>query len=212
MKSLRRVTPVFLLAIAVVAAAPCLAAPQPIRPAPASGQTLGGLPDSKNPIPYKSPDGRFQVTFPSGCARLRTRTNAQPDKATEVVSQVVFTTCDRANVQNEGCAVNSMIGWAREAKGQEAADRVLAEVTRQLEGYGVKPVKQTPLRRDFGARGVVEGIDIQAQPTGGAGDFWIRGLLLGDDIYIVMAWKASGGLWTDPAYLEFFDSFRPWAD
>lgn len=212
MKNLRPLPFVVLLAITVLVAAPCLAAPQPIRPAPASGQTLGGLPDSKNPIPYKSPDGRFQVTFPSGCARLRTRTNAQPDKATEVVSQVVFTTCDRANVKNEGCSVIAMLGYARDVKGQAAADRVLAEVTRQLEGYGVKPVRQTPMRRDFGARGVVEGIDIQAQGPDGSGDFWIRGLLLGDDIYIVMAWKASGGLWTDPVYAQFFDTFRPWAD
>lgn len=218
MKSLRRWPLIALSSLVLLAiAAPCLATvkaakPQPTKPAPAAGQAFDSLPDSKNPIDYTSPEGRFQVTFPAGCARLRTRTNVRPDMGKDVTSQIVFITCDRANAKNEGCSVSSMLGLARDLKGQAAADRVLAEVTRQLEGYGVNPISQTPMRRDFGKYGVVEGIDIQAQGANGAGDFWIRGLLAGDDIYMVMAWKAAGGLWTAPEYVRFFDSFRPWVE
>ncbi len=208
MKSLTRILSVALLAVAV----PGLAATNAAKPGPGATQSLDQLADSQNPIEYKSPEGRFQVTYPTGCARLRTRTNVRPGSPTEVAAEIFFVTCDRAKRDNEGCGVTSMPGAARGLKGQAAADKVLAEVTKQLEGYGVRPARQTPLRRDFGKKGVVEGLDIQAQKAGGAGDFWIRGLLRGEDIYLVMAWKASGGLWTDPEYVRFFDSFRPWAE
>ena len=215
MKNLRRLLPTVLVATAVMAAVPCLAtsAPKPVRPAaPGETQSFSGIPDSKNPIEYKSPEGNFQVTYPTGCARLHTRTNVRPDNGPELTVQVVYVTCDRAGATNEGCAVFSQRGATRGLKGQDAADKVLSAVTEQMKGYGVNPIRQTALRRDFGKRGVVEGIDIQAQRPDGAGDFWIRGLLSGEDIYMVVAWKAAGGLWNDTQYLRFFDSFRPWAD
>ncbi len=221
MKNVRRFLPTFLLATfllatATLVAVPCLAAPTPAKPAPgpASGasQSFSGMSDSKNSIEYKSPEGNFQVTYPTGCARLHTRTNVRPGDGTELAVQVVYVTCDRAGATNEGCAVFSQRGAARGLKGQAAADKVLSAVTEQMKGYGVNPVRQTALRRDFGKRGVVEGIDIQAQRADGAGDFWIRGLLSGEDIYMVVAWKAAGGLWNGVEYQRFFDSFRPWAE
>ena len=69
---------------AALAALPAAAAlPKPIAP-PAPGGTsrassLNDLPDSANPIAYQSAEGQFSTTFPTGCARLRTRMNMGED-------------------------------------------------------------------------------------------------------------------------------------
>ena len=68
------------------------------------------------------------------------------------------------------------------------------EIRELLDGYSVVPARQTPLRRDFGKHGIVEGLDVQAHPQSGTGDVWIRGLLRGDDMYFLVAWKTAGGL------------------
>lgn len=171
---------------------------------------LDDIPDSVNPIDYTSNDGQFHTTFPTGCAKLRTRMNTAEDGSADVEVRVVIVTCDRAQVTNEGCLVHARLGAARGLTGKAAADVVLAEVTKTLATYSVNPVRQTPVRRDFGEQGIVEGLDIQARPAGGAGDVWVRGLLRGEDVYILLAWKAAGGLFEDAEYGVFFEAFRPW--
>ena len=47
-----------------------------------------------------------------------------------------------------------------------------------------------------------------AGEEGGAGEVWIRGLLQGDDIFLLMAWNQAGGLFQDPEIAGFFASFR----
>ena len=101
---------------------------------------------------------------------------------------------------------------ARNLDAAAGAALVLDHLRKVLEGYGVSPAAQTPLRRDFGEHGVVEGLEIVAHPGGGAGDVRVRGLIHGDDIYVLTAWKASGGMDRDAEYADFFQSFLPWAD
>jgi hypothetical protein len=196
-----------LFALVLVA---CAAAQE--APSAGSKSTLGDLPDSVNPIDYSSPDGQFRATFPTGCARLQTKMNMADDGSTDVEVRLVFVTCERANTEKEGCLVNARLGAARGLKGKAATDLVLAEVRELLDGYGVVLARQSPIRRDFGPHGVVEGIDIQAHPEFGKGDVWIRGLLRGDDMYFLIAWKAAGGMMEDPEYGLFFQSFVPWAE
>jgi len=183
-----------------------------IPPPGGTTSTMGELPDSMNPIDYASPDGQFRATFPTGCARIFTKMNMADDGSDNVDVRMVFVTCDRANTEREGCQVNARLGAARGLSGKAAVDRVLTEVRELLDGYGVVPARQSPIRRDFGPRGVVEGIDIQAHPQDGKGDVWIRGLLRGDDMYFLIAWKAAGGMLDDPEYGLFFQSFVPWVE
>ena len=44
------------------------------------------------------------------------------------------------------------------------------------------------------------------------GEVWIRGLLIDGDIYILTAWNNQGGVWDNPDYITFFNSFQPWVD
>ena len=201
----------FMFAALVLMLAPLSPASAQDKPA-GPPQKFGDLPDSPDPVHYTSPEGEFTVTFPAGCGRLYTKMNGMPGDSVAVDVRLVFVNCERDRANHEGCQVNVRLGAARELKGQAATDMVLAEVRKLLDGYGVVPGRQRPVRADFGAHGVVEGIEILAHPQSGAGDVWIRGLLRGDDAYFLVAWKANGGLMEDPAYGEFFQSFKPWAE
>lgn len=214
---MRRVHPFIQLVLIMTVGLAVASAPAAVPEAPSPGvadgvpRKLEDFPDSVNPIDHSSPEGRFHTTFPTGCAKLHTRMNTAADGSADVEVRVVIVNCDRAKAANEGCLVHARLGAARGLKGKAAADVVLAEVDKMLQAYSVNPVRQTPVRRDFGEHGVVEGLDVQARPAGGAGDVWIRGLLLGEDVYVLVAWRAAGGLFEDPEYGVFFEAFRPWA-
>lgn len=202
---------------AALAALPAAAAlPKPIAP-PAPGGTsrassLNDLPDSANPISYQSVEGQFSTTFPTGCARLRTRMNMGEDGQATDGHRLVFATCDRYDRKGEGCQVIAELGALGQARGQAAVDLVLKEVGRLMAEFAVKPVRQAPVSRDFGPHGRIEGLDIQAQAASGSGDVWIRGLMRDSDIYVLVAWRTDGGLFQDPEYARFFDDFQPWAE
>jgi hypothetical protein len=51
-----------------------------------------------------------------------------------------------------------------------------------------------------------------AQPEEGPGEIWIRGLLIEGDVYIFAAWNEQGGVWKNPDYIMFFNSFQPWTE
>ncbi|MBK8164525.1 MAG: hypothetical protein IPK64_01025 [bacterium] len=208
------------LALAALTALPAFAAlPKPITPTVPGGTSrqanLEQLPDSLNPISYSSPEGRFQTTFPTGCARLHTKQNApvggSDSGGVEGVS-LVFATCERHGNKDEGCLVNARLGTLADAEGQVAADRVLKVIGELMANYGVAPTRQIPISRDFGPHGKVEGLDVHAHAVSGAGDVWIRGLMRGQDMYFLVAWKAAGGLFDDPEYAVFFNDFRPWVE
>ena len=199
--------------LAVAAFAAFTAAAAPVAP-PSAGSTskFDDLPDSRNPIAYKSAEGQFSTTFPTGCARLHTRTNQAGEDSPRTDIFVAFVTCERAGATGEGCLVNARRGVAGGLTAKAASDSVMNEIRELLAGYGVVPARQPPLRRDFGKHGTVEGLDVQAHPQSGTGDVWIRGLLRGDDMYFLVAWKTAGGLFNDPEYALFFDAFRPWVE
>lgn len=219
MKNSRPMFPCLVLAVVFVlqlGAAAEAALPKPAAPPVPSNQggttTFDQLPDSAKPIAYTSPDGQFSTTFPTGCARLRTKANVGADGTTDVDVRMVFVTCDRNGNKGEGCLVNARLGVLGDRRGQAAVDVVVAEITSLLEGYGVVPARQLPVTRDFGPHGKVEGLDVQAHPKSGSGDVWIRGLMRGADMYFLVAWKSEGGLFDDPEYAQFFGDFKPWIE
>ena len=189
-----------------------VAATPPPPPSTGTNTRFDDLPDSRNPIAYKSAEGQFSTTFPTGCARLHTRTNQAGEDSPRTDIYVAFVTCERAGTTGEGCLVNVRRGVAGGLTAKAASDSVMNEIRELLAAYSVVPARQTPLRRDFGKHGTVEGLDVQAHPQSGTGDVWIRGLLRGDDMYFLVAWKTAGGLFDDPEYALFFDAFRPWVE
>ena len=179
---------------------------------PGKAQSFEDMPDVQTPVRFTSNEGRFSVVFPSGCAKVRSRLRVGPGSKAPANANLVFTSCDREGRQNEGCSVTVKLAAARGLDGAAAAAVVLDHVREVLAGYDVAPDVQKPLRRDFGDHGVVEGLEISAHARGGAGDVCVRGLVHGDDVYILTAWKALGGMAQDPEYSTFFQSFLPWAD
>ncbi len=179
---------------------------------PSGAQSFDKLPDVTTSVRFTSSEGRFSIIFPSGCAKVHSRLRVGGGSKSLQDANLVFTNCDREGRENEGCSVVVRLGAARGLDPAAAANEVLDHVKRVLAGYDVAPAAQTPVRRDFGPQGVVEGIEIFAHPQAGAGDVWVRGLLHDEDIYVLTAWKAAGGLAQDPAFPEFFQSFLPWAD
>ncbi len=180
--------------------------------APPKTQSFNDLPDATTPVRFTSNEGRFSVIFPSGCAKVRSRLRVGGGSKSPQDANLVFTSCDRTGHLNEGCSVTAHVGGARDLDPAAATARVIDQVRLVLDGYNVKPAVQTPLRRDFGKHGVVEGIEVAAHPEGTAGDICVRGLLHDEDIYVLTAWKASGGMADDPEFSDFFQSFLPWAD
>lgn len=213
---LRAATLAALVAMPALPGAAGAALPKPVAP-PAPGGTsrtsaLDGMPDSTNPSPYASVEGQFSTTFPSGCARLRTRMNTGDGGQVDVEARMVFATCDRFDEKGEGCQVIARLGALEAAQGQAAADLVLKELGKLMAEFEVRPVRQSPVTRDFGPHGRVEGLDIQAQATSGSGDVWLRGLMRGQDMYLLVAWKTAGGMFQDPEYARFFGDFKPWVE
>jgi len=164
---------------------------------------------------YSSAEGGFQVTWPSGCGKLRIRDN-EPDyfvgeeNAQRILVHLVV--CDRDKMPGEGCSVKATFDVHDAEGGEAGSEQVLARVRRALETYNVKIVEQVPVRREFADDLVVEGVDVHGTMQTGEGQFWVRGLLSYHDIYILTAWSMHGELWNNPAYQEFFNGFIPYVE
>jgi hypothetical protein len=172
-------------------------------------------PPSTNPFAYTSPDEEFTVVFPSGCSKLVSRAN-EPDlyegQRLDETILVQFVTCDRYEEKGEGCSVRATLNWHDRQGNPGDPSLVIKQVEETLETFGVQVVNQNPVRKDFGKNRVIEGVDVQAANPGHEGEVWIRGLLIGGDVFILTAWNLQGGLWNNPEYQAFFDSFQPFVE
>ena len=170
---------------------------------------------SVNPVIYQHENGEFQVVFPGGCGKLVTRSN-EPDlfggeKWDEIV-QVTYVFCDRYQENGEGCSVNATFNLKGDDGGMAGPPQVISRIEAVLQEYGVQVVSQKALKKDFGDGIVAEGVDVRAKAVDRPGEVWIRGLLINGDVYVLAAWKEDGGIWGDPEYTAFFNSFQPWTD
>jgi len=182
--------------------------------APADDQNIAE--PNTQPVRVNSVDGAFQVVFPIGCSKLVQRYNEPAvgeDVDADKVVSVYHYSCDRYGEKGAGCWVTATLGL-RGADGEPAgAAEVVAEVRKVLEGFKAVLVNQQPISKDLGEDyGKVEGMDVLARAPRGDGQIWIRGLLYYSDIYVLVAWNESGGLWQDPDYQAFFASFLPYAE
>ncbi len=184
-----------------------------VQPSEQSGQSEQEEP--YHAYRYNSVEGGFQVTWPSGCRKLKIRANEPENFVGEEDSHVILVhiaTCDRTGLEGAGCSVTSTFD-ARSSDGGEAGpEQVLARVRHALKTYSVKVVRQEPVKREFADGLIVEGVDVFGTGIDGEGEFWVRGLLVYRDIYVLTAWSVEGDLWNNPDYLEFFNNFLPYAE
>lgn len=170
---------------------------------------------SVKPQLYSNENGDFQITFPGGCAKLVTRAN-EPDlfggEEWDDIIQVTYVYCDRYQVQGEGCSVKATFNLHGEGGTIAGPEHVVSRVENALKHFQANVVKQDAISKKFENGILIEGVEILAKPEDGPGEVWVRGLLVEGDIYILTAWNEEGGLWKDPEYHTFFNSFQPWTD
>jgi hypothetical protein len=173
-------------------------------PAAISGENI--VPAGRDPVPYRSTQGLFAVTWPSGCNRLRTRKPVDAPPGAGFPGEVptslnVF--CDRAGSQNEGCTVRGYYNHRAEDGGPPHPRMVTDRIEAAMVSYGVEVVRQNPI-----SWGDLHGVDVYCREPDGPGEVWLRGVLAGPHYYLLAAWKQTGDLFDDPDYAAFFGSFR----
>jgi hypothetical protein len=185
---------------------------------PQSGKL--SVPDSPDnlsvkPQVYSNMNEDFQITFPAGCAKLVTRTN-EPDlfggEEWDDIVQVTYVYCDRYQAKGQGCSVKATFNLHGEDGSMAGPENVVSRVQNALKHFQANVVKQEAISKKFDNGTLVEGVEILAKPGSGPGEVWVRGMLVEGDIYILTAWNDQGGLWKNPEYTTFFNSFQPWVD
>ncbi len=145
--------------------------------------------------------GEFSVVWPSGCDRLVTRRQEEQRTSTGT-PPILYVYCDRAGRENEGAGVRAHYQLS-ERTGQLPTPRTVVQMVEdEVRHFQARIVAQKPVQH-----GPLQGVQVLGRQAGGTGEVWIEGLLLGDSVYILTAWKGSGGLFEDPEYARFFESF-----
>lgn len=145
-------------------------------------------------------DAGFRVYWPGGCGRIKEQVS---DGATRRAHREFIYTCMRDGDDGRAVSVR-VLHDARDVNGAPPSPPfVVALVEEQMARFKVRTRQQRPLE----AAGV-RGVEVQATDPGGAGELWMRGLLVGVDVHLLMAWSENGGLFDDPEIADFFASFR----
>lgn len=186
----------------------------------ASDPPIGPVPDevadfSTAPVLFVSDNEDFQIVFPGGCGKLVARSN-EPDlfggETWDDIIQVTFVFCDRYQVEGEGCSINATFNMPGNDGAMAGPPQVVELVESSLREFGAKVVNQRSIKKEFVNGIVVEGVELFGKSELNQGEVWIRGLLSEGDIYVLTAWNNQGGVWNNPDYLEFFNSFQPWVE
>jgi len=146
-----------------------------------------------------SEEGRFEVRWPSGCAKLRTRrtlSKIHPDR-----TEAVELTCFRNGDENVGCKVTAYDETS--SGGPVTPADVTATIGRTVETLGVEIWKQTPVASD-GRQGVMA----YCREVGGTRQLWIVGFIERGRVLIAMAWDVDDELYRDPDVIRFFQTVR----
>jgi hypothetical protein len=183
--------------------------PGAVAPADTVFETLSGLTQSTDELNFASNEGRFQIVWPAGCRKLRTSIHyADPGvPADERVVDITQIFCDRKGLKGEGCRVVAYFEERSEGGGPPNPQMVNEKIRAIIEVFRVNVFEQNNLQRDM-----MEGIEVRYIDPSEVGQVWIQGFLAGNTIYLLTAWKQSGGLFGDRDYLRFFETFAPYIE
>ncbi|MEZ4388841.1 MAG: hypothetical protein R3D98_14955 [Candidatus Krumholzibacteriia bacterium] len=145
-----------------------------------------------------NPEGGFSVYWPDGCERL---TQSESGGATRVAEREVVVTCRRSDV---ALSVRCL-KLAHDVEGNPPHPRlVVSLIEQQLHRKKLRTVRQRPLEA-----GAVQGVEVQAEGQDSKQRAWFRGLLVGHDVYLLMAIGEAPDLFDRGDIADFFASFRP---
>lgn len=163
----------------------------------APGVIDNGLKPIETPSTLANPDGEFIATWPSGCARIRTR--AVPSSAGDGRDAVVRAECYREGDTSHGCSVS--VWFERPDGGPLTVEDVTAAVARGISDRRLQIVRQTPVIRDG-----MEGVLALCREAGGTRCAWYEGYLHRGRMLVVTAWSEDDALFEDPEIRDFFRS------
>lgn len=142
----------------------------------------------------------FAVVWPSGCAAV---TEQVSDGPTQRAAREFFYSCTSEEDRRHGVSV-LRLQRAQAEQGRAPHPRFVVELVEQhLALFAVKIVRQRPLTFD-----IAEGVDVHAAEPMGRGEVWVRGLLVGTDVFVLMAWDRSGGVFENAETQQFLDSLE----
>ena len=164
-------------------------------------QTTVQAGDRGEEVLYTSAEGGFQVAFPAGCDSLvvQTRPLAADGDSEALARMMVY--CDRAHRPEEGCSVEVLFNLRDPEGGPPTPELVIEAVKRVMRSFRVEITTQQPIRR-----GPLEGVQVHCTEPGLPGEVWVEGLLAGERVIVLTAWKARGDLFGAEEIRRFFAS------
>jgi hypothetical protein len=142
----------------------------------------------------------FGVFWPAGCGEINQRVSNGP---TERAAGEWFYTCNPDGDRRRGASV-LRLQVARTPQNGPPHPRFVVDLVKQhLAMFSVRIVRQRPLEQDG-----MQGVDVHASEPAGAGEVWVRGLLVGTDVFVLMAWNRAGHVFDDPEIQRFITSLR----
>ena len=144
-------------------------------------------------------EGRFEAHWPSGCARLRTRTRSAADDPFHVLSLEV--TCERVGLEETGCKVTVHM----ELPGGEipTPENVTGGMAQSIATLGLEILQQDPIMRDG-----MEGVRAFCKERDGSRVVWLEGFLHNDMVLQTMAWGPDGRIYDDEGMVRFMRSVK----
>lgn len=152
-------------------------------------------------IPFTSREAGFSAVFPAGCPRIRTRT--YPRGSGTGTPEMVQCFCDLVDRPNEGVMVVAYLALRDERGGPPNPRNVTTLIEELMSKFKLRAVRQgTTTRPDY------EGVRVFCREINGQGEMWVQGMLAGDRVFIMTAWRPAADGLTDAQAASFFESFR----
>lgn len=160
-----------------------------------------GLRPSTDAAPFTSREAGFSAVFPAGCPRIRTRT--YPGGPNAGPPDMVQCFCDLNGAAGEGVMVATYLTLRGERGGPPNPRNVTTLIEELSRKFNLQVVRQATITRpDY------EGVRVYCRETGGGRDLWVQGMLAGERVYIMTAWRADGRGLSDAEVAAFFGSFQ----
>lgn len=146
------------------------------------------------------PEAGFEIFWPTGCATITQQISQGP---TTRAAQEWFYSCSPEPDRRRGASVLRLRSARAEQNSPPHPRFVVDLVKHHLEMFSVRIVRQRAFEQDG-----MQGVDVHASELAGEGEVWVRGLLIGTDVFVLMAWNRAGNLFDDPEIQRFITSLR----
>jgi predicted small lipoprotein YifL len=179
----------------------------PEKGAPAGGEvgpavtSDNGLKPAMGAVPFTSREAGFSAIFPAGCPKISTR--SYPGGAGIAPPEIVQCYCDLAGRANEGVMVSTYLALRDERGGPPNPRNVTTLIEELARKFNLRVMRQGPvIHPDY------EGVRAFCRETNGQGEMWVQGMLIGDRVFIMTAWRRGADGLNEAQATRFFESFR----